>query len=133
VFQKDGTITAANASTLNDGASALVLASQEKVDELSLKPLARIVCESLYPSLRAELPTDLASPFAAFADAACAPIDFPIAPAHAVPLALKKAGLTIDQIAKFEINEAFSAVAIANQRLLKIPEDKLNVNGGAVA
>ncbi|ORY78068.1 thiolase [Leucosporidium creatinivorum] len=112
VFQKDGTITAANASTLNDGASALVLASQEKVDELSLKPLARIV---------------------SFADAACAPIDFPIAPAHAVPLALKKAGLSIDQIAKFEINEAFSAVAIANQRLLKIPEDKLNVNGGAVA
>lgn len=72
-------------------------------------------------------------PLAAFADAACAPIDFPIAPAHAVPLALKRAGLTMDQIAKFEVNEAFSAVAIANQKILNIPAEKLNVNGGAVS
>lgn len=112
VFKKDGTVTAANASTLNDGASALVLASQDKVNEYGLKPLARIV---------------------SFADAACAPIDFPIAPARAIPLALKKAGLTMDQIAKFEVNEAFSAVAIANQKILEIPTEKLNVNGGAVA
>ncbi|BGP17656.1 hypothetical protein JCM10213_004640 [Rhodosporidiobolus nylandii] len=112
VFKKDGTVTAANASNLNDGASALVLASQEKVSELGLKPLAKVV---------------------SFADAACAPIDFPIAPAHAIPAALKRAGLAIDQIAKFEVNEAFSAVALANQKLLNIPTEKLNVNGGAVA
>ncbi|GAA5858765.1 hypothetical protein JCM1840_006547 [Sporobolomyces johnsonii] len=112
VFKKDGTVTAANASNLNDGASALILASQEKVSELGLKPLAKVV---------------------SFADAACAPIDFPIAPAYAIPAALKKAGLTMDQIAKFEVNEAFSAVAIANQKLLNIPTEKLNVNGGAVA
>ncbi|CDR39589.1 RHTO0S04e06788g1_1 [Rhodotorula toruloides] len=112
VFKKDGTVTAANASNLNDGASALVLASQEKVDELSLKPLAKVI---------------------SFADAACAPIDFPIAPAKAVPLALKRAGLSMDQISKFEVNEAFSAVAIANQKILGIPTEKLNVSGGAVA
>ncbi|GAA6022998.1 hypothetical protein JCM11491_000351 [Sporobolomyces phaffii] len=112
VFKKDGTVTAANASTLNDGASALLLASQEKVTELGLKPLAKVV---------------------SFADAACAPVDFPIAPAHAIPLALKRAGITIDQVAKFEVNEAFSAVAIANQKILNIPSEKLNVNGGAVA
>ncbi|KAK4057541.1 hypothetical protein OIO90_001610 [Microbotryomycetes sp. JL221] len=112
VFAKDGTITAANASTLNDGASALVLASQEKVDELKLKPLARIV---------------------SFADAACKPIDFPIAPAKAIPMALDKAGLSVGDVAKFEINEAFAAVAIVNKMLLDIPADKLNVNGGAVA
>ncbi|SCZ87354.1 BZ3500_MvSof-1268-A1-R1_Chr2-2g04820 [Microbotryum saponariae] len=112
VFKKDGTVTAANASTLNDGASAIVLASQDKVDELGLKPLAKII---------------------AFADAACAPIEFPIAPSHAIPLALKKAGLSKDDIAKWEINEAFSAVAIANQKKLNIDPAKLNVNGGAVA
>nr|AZP27605.1 acetyl-CoA C-acetyltransferase [Sporobolomyces pararoseus] len=112
VFKKDGTITAANASTLNDGASALLLASQEKVNELGLKPLAKVI---------------------SFADAACAPIDFPVAPARAIPLALKRAGISIDQVAKFEVNEAFSAVAIANQKILNIPTEKLNVNGGAVA
>ncbi|KAL8287432.1 hypothetical protein RQP46_003290 [Phenoliferia psychrophenolica] len=112
VFQKTGTVTAANASTLNDGASAIVLASQEKVTELGLKPLARII---------------------SFADAACAPIDFPIAPAFAIPLALKKAGLTIDDITVFEVNEAFSAVALANQKILQIDSAKLNINGGAVS
>jgi acetyl-CoA C-acetyltransferase len=88
------------------------LASQEKIDEHSLTPLARIV---------------------SFADAATAPIDFPVAPALAIPIALKRAGLEMSQIAKVELNEAFSAVAIANQKLLNIPEEKLNVNGGAVA
>ncbi|KAM0786861.1 hypothetical protein ACM66B_002287 [Microbotryomycetes sp. NB124-2] len=112
VFAKDGVITAANASNLNDGASALVLASEEKVQELGLKPIARIV---------------------SFADAARDPTHFGIAPALAIPLALKRAGLEIDQIAKFEVNEAFSAVALANQKILNIPSEKLNVNGGAVA
>ncbi|KAK4057430.1 hypothetical protein OIO90_001499 [Microbotryomycetes sp. JL221] len=112
VFAKDGVITAANASNLNDGASALVLASQEKVNELGLKPIARIV---------------------SFADAARDPTHFGIAPALAIPQALQKANLTIDQISKFEVNEAFSAVALANQKILDIPSDKLNVNGGAVA
>jgi acetyl-CoA C-acetyltransferase len=112
VFTKTGTVTAANASNLNDGASALVLASQEKVTELGLKPLAKII---------------------SFADAACAPIDFPIAPSQAIPAALKKAGLTIADISRFEVNEAFSAVAIANQKILGIDPAKLNVNGGAVA
>ncbi|KDE06508.1 acetyl-CoA acetyltransferase [Microbotryum lychnidis-dioicae p1A1 Lamole] len=112
VFKKDGTVTAANASNLNDGASAVILVSEEKLKELNLTPLARIV---------------------SFADAALAPIDFPIAPSRALPAALKKANLTIDDIAKFEINEAFSAVALANQKILNIPTEKLNVNGGAVA
>ncbi|SCZ97549.1 BZ3500_MvSof-1268-A1-R1_Chr4-3g07243 [Microbotryum saponariae] len=112
VFKKDGTVTAANASNLNDGASAVILVSEEKLKELNLTPLARIV---------------------SFADAALAPIDFPIAPSRALPAALKKANLTIDDIAKFEINEAFSAVALANQKILNIPMEKLNVNGGAVA
>ncbi|SGY76056.1 BQ5605_C005g03464 [Microbotryum silenes-dioicae] len=112
VFKKDGTVTAANASNLNDGASAVILVSEEKLKELNLTPLARIV---------------------SFADAALAPIDFPIAPSRALPAALKKANLMIDDIAKFEINEAFSAVALANQKILNIPTEKLNVNGGAVA
>ncbi|GAA5999590.1 thiolase family protein [Rhodotorula paludigena] len=112
VFKKDGTVTAANASNLNDGASALVLASQDKVNQLGLAPLAKVV---------------------SFADAACAPIDFPIAPAKAVPVALQRAGISMDQVAKFEVNEAFSAVALANQKILNIPTEKLNVSGGAVA
>lgn len=81
------------------------------------------------PSLFTESP----SPRVAFADAACAPIDFPIAPAQAIPAALKKAGLTIADISRFEINEAFSAVALANQKILGIDSAKLNANGGAVA
>ncbi|KAK0548609.1 Acetyl-CoA acetyltransferase, mitochondrial [Tilletia horrida] len=112
VFQKDGTVTAANASTLNDGASAVVLASQAAIDKHGLKPLAKIV---------------------AFADAACAPIDFPIAPAHAIPLALERAKLTKDDIALFEINEAFSAVALANNKILGLDASKVNVLGGGVS
>ncbi|KAG2197808.1 hypothetical protein INT46_011379 [Mucor plumbeus] len=112
VFKKDGTVTAANASTLNDGASALVLMSRAKAEELGVKPLARIV---------------------SYADAATAPIDFTIAPAKALPVALEKAGLTIDDISKFELNEAFSVVARVNQKLMKLDPSKVNVNGGAVA
>lgn len=92
----------------------------------------RLALSGLTPPRRATL-TPPSHYRTAFADAACAPIDFPIAPAHAVPAALKRAGLTIDQIAKFEVNEAFSAVALANQKILQIPTEKLNVNGGAVA
>ncbi|KAI9311733.1 Thiolase, N-terminal domain-containing protein [Dichotomocladium elegans] len=112
VFQKDGTVTAANASTLNDGASAVVLMSRRKAEELGVKPLARIV---------------------AYADAATAPIDFTIAPSMALPIALKKAGLNIEDISKFELNEAFSVVARANEQILGLDPAKVNVAGGAVA
>ncbi|SEP05188.1 acetyl-CoA C-acyltransferase [Mucilaginibacter sp. OK283] len=112
VFKKDGTVTAANASTLNDGAAALVLMSREKADELGIKPLARIL---------------------AYADAQQAPEWFTTAPSKAIPLALHKAGLSSDQIDFFEINEAFSVVAIANNQLLKLDPAKVNVNGGAVS
>jgi acetyl-CoA C-acetyltransferase len=112
VFKKDGTVTAANASTLNDGASALVLMSRAKADALGVKPLARIV---------------------SYADAATAPIDFTIAPAMALPIALKKAGLTVADISKWELNEAFSVVARVNEQILKLDPSKVNVNGGGVA
>ena len=112
VFKKDGTVTAANASTLNDGAAALVLMSKEKADELGIKPLAKIV---------------------AHADAQQAPEWFTTAPSKAIPLALHRAGLSADQIDFFEINEAFSVVSIANNQLLKLDPTKVNVNGGAVS
>lgn len=112
VFEKDGTVTAANASTMNDGASALVLASKEKVEELGLKPIAKI---------------------RGFADAAQDPLWFTTAPAIAIPKAIKNAGLTADEVDYYEINEAFAAVAIANQRELHLDNDKLNVFGGAVS
>ncbi|MDN3670992.1 acetyl-CoA C-acyltransferase [Echinicola jeungdonensis] len=112
VFDKEGTVTAANASTINDGASALVLVSKEKAEELGLKPLAKI---------------------RGFADAAQDPIWFTTAPAIAIPKALKNAGLSTADVDFYEINEAFSAVAIANQKELKISPDRLNVYGGAVA
>ncbi|WVQ71171.1 hypothetical protein IAR50_000696 [Cryptococcus sp. DSM 104548] len=112
VFQKDGTVTAANASTLNDGASAVVLASGDVVEKEGLKPIAKIL---------------------GYADAACAPIDFPTAPTLAVPLALKHAGLTQEDIALWEFNEAFSVVGIAASKVLGIPAEKINVKGGAVA
>lgn len=111
-FQKEGTVTAANASTLNDGAAALVLMSKEKMEELGLKPIAKIV---------------------SFADAAQEPENFTTAPTPAVQKAVQKAGLTLDQIDFFELNEAFSVVAIANQQLLSIDESKINVFGGAVS
>ncbi|CAI2161803.1 15514_t:CDS:10 [Funneliformis geosporum] len=112
VFQKDGTVTAANSSTLNDGASALTLATRSKADELGLKPLARII---------------------SYGDAAVDPIDFTIAPSHALPAALKKAGLSISDISLFEFNEAFSVVARANEQILGLDPSKVNVAGGAVA
>src|ERR1700743_1667225 len=112
VFKKDGTVTAANASTLNDGAAALVLMSKEKADELGIKPLARII---------------------SYADAQQAPEWFTTAPSKAIPLALHRAGLSSDQIDYFEINEAFSVVSIANNQQLKLDPAKVNVNGGAVS
>lgn len=112
VFDKNGTVTAANASTMNDGASALVLVSKEKAEELGLKPVAKI---------------------RGFADAATDPLWFTTAPALAIPKALKHAGVAADEVSYYEINEAFSAVALANQRELKLDNDRLNVFGGAVA
>ncbi len=111
-FQKDGTLTAANSSSLNDGASALVLMSGEKMKELGLKPLAKIL---------------------SYADSALAPEDFPVAPVNAVKHAVQKAGLEIKDIDFFEINEAFAVVSIANNTLLGLDPAKVNVNGGAVA
>uniref|UniRef100_A0A6I8R4R7 acetyl-CoA C-acetyltransferase n=1 Tax=Xenopus tropicalis TaxID=8364 RepID=A0A6I8R4R7_XENTR len=113
VFQKDnGTVTAANASTLNDGAAALVLMTAGAASRLNVTPLARIV---------------------AFADAAVDPIDFPIAPAYAVPKLLSEAGLKKEDIAMWEINEAFSVVVLANVKMLDIDPARVNVNGGAVS
>lgn len=112
VFKKDGTVTAANASTLNDGAAALVLMSAEKALEMGLKPLARIL---------------------AFADAQQAPEWFTTAPAKAIPLALEKAGKTINDVDFFEINEAFAVVSLANNQKLNIESSQVNINGGAVA
>ena len=112
VFQKDGTVTAANASTLNDGASAVVVMGKEKMEKLGLKPLARII---------------------SYADASLAPEWFTMAPAKAIPKALALANLKISDIDFFEINEAFSVVALANMKELNIPHEKLNVHGGAVS
>lgn len=113
VFKKEeGTVTAANASTLNDGASALILVSKEKMEELGLKPLAKIV---------------------SYADAAHEPENFTTAPSKALPIALKKAGLEISDIDFFEFNEAFSVVGLANNKILGLDAAKVNVNGGAVA
>ncbi|MBZ4040721.1 hypothetical protein K6753_14425, partial [Lysobacter sp. 13A] len=97
-----GIVTPANASNLNDGASALVLVSRAKGEELGLKPLAKIVCTS-----PAAIISQCAHKLLAYADAALKPIDFPIAPTVALPAAIKKAGLTKDDIALYEINEAF--------------------------
>lgn len=112
VFQKDGTVTAANASTINDGAAALVVAGEVAVGKYGLKPLARIV---------------------SYADAEQAPEWFTTSPVKALNRAIEKAGLTVQDIDFFEINEAFSVVALANQKLLNIPAEKLNIQGGAVS
>lgn len=111
-FAKEGTITAANASTLNDGASALILASEEAVEKYGLKPIGRIV---------------------SYGDAAQEPVWFTTAPSKAVPVALEKAGLTKDQIDYWELNQAFSVVGIANTKILGLNPEKVDVNGGAVA
>lgn len=111
-FDKEGTVTAANASTLNDGASAVVLASEEAVKQYGLTPIAKVV---------------------ASADAAQAPEWFTTAPAKALPKALAKAGWTNDDVDLWELNEAFAVVGLANNKLLGLDPEKVNVNGGAVS
>ena len=112
VFEKDGTVTAANASTINDGAAAVVLMSQEKAEEMGVKPIARII---------------------GYADFAQAPEWFTTAPVKAITKALKKAGLKQDQVDFFEINEAFSVAMVATLNELDLNSDKVNINGGAVS
>lgn len=112
VFTKEGTVTAANASTINDGAAALVLMSEEKAQSLGLKPLAYIK---------------------SYADAAQEPKWFTTAPAKALPKALDKAGISISDVDFFEFNEAFSVVGLANAKILGLDNNKVNVNGGAVS
>ncbi|MEX0945175.1 MAG: acetyl-CoA C-acyltransferase [Balneolaceae bacterium] len=112
VFDREGTITAANASSINDGAAALLLMSEEKAKELKLKPLARIISH---------------------ASAAKAPEWFTTAPADAIPRSLKRAGLNLNDVDLFEINEAFSVVSLINNQLLELDPDKVNIHGGAVS
>lgn len=112
VFTKDGTVTAANASTINDGAAALVLMSEEKALSLGLKPLAYIK---------------------SYADAAQEPKWFTTTPSKAIPKALEKAGLTLNDVDYFEFNEAFAVVGIVNAKILELDNTKVNVNGGAVS
>lgn len=112
VFDKEGTITAANASSINDGAAAVLLMSEEKAKELGLKPLARILSHG---------------------SAAKAPEWFTTAPADAIPIALKRAGTSKQDIDLFEINEAFSVVSLINNRLLELDPEKVNIHGGAVS
>jgi acetyl-CoA C-acetyltransferase len=112
VFNKDGSVTAANASTMNDGAAAVILMSADKAKELGLKPLARIV---------------------SYADAEQAPDWFTTTPSVAVPKAVKKAGLEMKDISYYELNEAFAVVGLANMKLMNLDPEKVNVNGGAVS
>ncbi|KGO89940.1 acetyl-CoA C-acyltransferase [Flavobacterium suncheonense] len=112
VFTKDGTVTAANASTINDGAAAVVLMSEEKANALGLKPLAYVK---------------------SYADAAQEPKWFTTSPAKALPKALDKAGLSVSDVDFFEFNEAFSVVGLANAKILGLDNNKINVNGGAVS
>ena len=112
VFAKDGVVTAANASSINDGAAAVLVTSEEKAEELGLTPLVEIVAQ---------------------ASAAKKPIEFTTAPTDAINKVLKKANLTLDDIDLFEINEAFAVVSLANNKLLGLDPSKVNVNGGAVA
>jgi acetyl-CoA C-acetyltransferase len=125
-FKPGGSITAANSSNLNDGASALILMSAERARELGIKPLAKVICASC--SHRSDAGS-LTFRSTAYADAGVEPIDFPSAPTVALPLALQKANLTIDDIHLFEINEAFSAVVRISEKLLGIDPSKINVNG----
>lgn len=111
-FEKGGSVTAANASTINDGAAAVVLMCKEKADELGVKPIAKIL---------------------SYADAEQEPEWFTTTPSLALPKAIKKAGLTIDQVDFFELNEAFSVVGIVNSQNMKLDASKVNVNGGAVS
>lgn len=111
-FEENGTVTAANASNLNDAAAILLLASKEAVEQFNLKPIAKII---------------------GYADAAQAPEWFTTAPSLAIPKALKQAGLRLEDVDYFEINEAYAAVVLANQQILQLDPDKVNVYGGAVA
>jgi acetyl-CoA C-acetyltransferase len=112
VFTADGTVTAANASTLNDGASAVILASEAALARLGLKPIGKIV---------------------AWADAAHEPEWFTTAPSKALPIALQRAGWTAEQVDLWELNEAFAVVGLVNNKLMGLSEDRVNVHGGAVA
>ncbi len=112
VFDKEGTITAANASSINDGAAAVLIMSEEKAKELGLKPLAKVLSHG---------------------SAAKAPEWFTTAPSDAIPIALKRAGLNKDEIDLFEINEAFSVVSLANNQILELDPEKVNIHGGAVS
>lgn len=112
VFSKEGTVTAANASTINDGASAMILMSKQKAEELDVKPIAKII---------------------GMADAAQDPLWFTTAPSKAIPKAMANAGVSKEDVDYYEINEAFSVVALANNQELGLDSEKVNVNGGAVA
>lgn len=112
VFEKDGVVTAANASNINDGAAGVVLVSEEKLNELNLQPMAEII---------------------GYASAAKAPIEFTTAPADAIAKVLKKVNLAKDEIDLFEINEAFAVVSLAVNKILGLDDSKVNVNGGAIA
>lgn len=112
VFKKDGTVTAANASPLSDGAAAVVLVSEAKLEELGLKPIGKIL---------------------GWGEAAQNPSKFTTAPALAMPKAIKHAGINQDNVDAYEINEAFSVVALANMKILGLSEEKVNLHGGAVA
>jgi len=112
VFKKDGTVTAANASTINDGAAAVILVSGEKLKELGLTPLAKIT---------------------GVADAEQAPEWFTTAPALALPIAAQRAGVAIEDLDAVELNEAFSVVGLANTKILNLNPEKVNINGGAVS
>lgn len=111
-FKKDGTVTAGNASSINDGAAATILMNEEAAKEMSIKPLARII---------------------SYADAEGPPVEFTTAPSVAVPRVLERAGMRLSDVDCFEINEAFSVVAIANTMLLDLDHTKVNVYGGAVS
>ena len=112
VFQKEGSVTAANASTLNDGASALIICSKEKAEQLGIKPIAKIV---------------------GYADASQEPEWFTTAPSKALPIALKKANLSTEDVDYWELNQAFSVVGLANIQKLGLNSEKVDVNGGAVS
>ena len=112
VFEKEGSLTAANSSNLNDGAAALILASKEAVEKYNLKPIAKII---------------------SYADAAQAPERFPTSPALAIPKALEQANLKLTDIDLFEINEAYASVVLSNQQILGLDLNKVNIYGGAVA
>ncbi|MFN5175653.1 MAG: thiolase family protein [Ignavibacteria bacterium] len=112
VFTKDGTVTAANASSIDDGAAAIVLASEDAVSKHNLKPIAKVIAHASY---------------------AHKPQDFNTAPIHAIETVLKKAGLTLNDIDLFEVNEAFAVTALAAKNTLGIPLEKMNVHGGAIA